>query len=178
MLKLTNELFKKIEQFALEKKIILENIDDFLYDPKFTPEWLIEHLKNMENDDEIWKDGGVCYQFIFDELQNNSTEMISICSSEDISEDPHNGIYDYLHGVLPSGDHFIFHQPPSRFEIPSVLTIFGLFFTIFMRDDERHIEIFRTVEKDRRIFFHEGYLNRISAIKHYLQNTDKRLIKK
>lgn len=87
---------------------------DTVYNPEYTPKWLIDVLDSPNEDDEqIMMDngGGNCFEFVFDELESIMIEddghndfMEYICASEDIGETDKDsdywGCYNYLLGYV------------------------------------------------------------------------------
>lgn len=179
---LTEEFYRLvIEKLSSHGNLGLET-EAFIYDPKFTPDWLIEHLKEQKlqgNDDEMWRDGGHCYQFILDEIEasyHHGDDFWEICTSEDIGEHYLAGEYNYYSGFINRELPFLWHQSADGIQFPSWLTIYGPQITIEIRNDKKAIDIFETVPRVRAMFLDSNEKTHKEAIKEYLANTDRRIV--
>jgi len=151
-------------------------IDRLIYDKRFTPGWLIEHLENSEDDDGMWMDGGHCFEYMFEEVELsrfNLDYVCYICNSIDIKEDYPGGDYAYYTGSVIHGIPFIHHQSSHRLEYPDMLSIYGPDISLIVRADSIFVEIFETVPRVRDMFFIKNQTEKIGAIRHFLENTDR-----
>lgn len=155
--------------------------DIFIHDSRFTPEWLIEHIREQVKgeDDELWRDGGHCYQHLIDEMEyvrGSRGYMIHVCDSDEIGESWLCGDYSYYYGFVNPAVPFLYHQSSHGLEYPNRLVFYGKEFQIEVITDSIYIQIFEVVPNVRNLFFINNDKMRVWNIKDFLANTDRPLV--
>jgi len=178
---LLEEFLQLVYEYTNNIKVYPTSTDVFMYDKRFSPDWLVDYLKQLEIDDRIYQDGGYCFEYIFNEFEEAITRLKSnhfdsiwhVCNSNDINESYPGGDYDYYAGIVIEKFPFIYDESSHEFEYPSRLTIYGQDITIEMRRDSTFVDLYETVHRVRDLFFIKNKKNKIEAIKKFLKNTDR-----
>jgi hypothetical protein len=146
---------------------------DFIYDPKFTPDWLIEYIS--ENDDQMWLDGAHCFEHIFNEIDKLAEDenLLQVCASEEIGEEYPSGYYTYYTGKLSNGVDFLYHQSPSHIEYASRLDLYGEYYTLLVRGDSIYVRIYESLKSTLKLFTIIDERERIEAIKTFLKRSKR-----
>ena len=178
MLELTNLLYNEIITLA-KNKIIPYRIYSIIYDPRFTPIWIINDIKsNKEKQIDYDKyDSDSCYYYIMEELSdfvNNINLSLYICDSIDLDDE--NTIYgDYLFyiGFINDNIPFLYMESSHMFEYPPRLILYGSKFQIEINSDKIGIDVYKTVPSIRNQFFINDEKERILSIKDMLFHSDR-----
>jgi hypothetical protein len=149
-----------------------------IWDKRFTPEWLIEHIQSQpdDKDDEMWRDGGHCYQYIMDEINllvEHWNYLTYICDSEDIKENTSRGNYSYYSGFVDEEISFLYQYSLDGYIFPTRIIFYDEKYTFIVTNDNIEIEIYETVPKYRNLFFIPNLDDKVCQIKKMLQNTDR-----
>lgn len=180
MYPLTSLFYEIILEFIKSLRSIPGEIYAIIYDPRFTPECLIDDIRSNDSDNINYEDyinDESCYYFIMEELESiacNSDLMTYVCDSIDINDD--NSIYgDYLFhiGMLTPEVPFLYLESSHMYAYPPRLILYGPEFQIEIRGDRIGIEVYEVVPTIRNKFFIKDEKEKINAIKDFLLHSDR-----
>lgn len=178
MFELINCFYDEVVRRSQRVSIFPIKTDRFIYDIRFTPDWLIEKIKSNDIDD-LWEDGGHCYELLMKEMQYTSDhigKMHYVCDSDEIGEEYLSGDYSYFTGFIRTDVPFMFHQSSHWQMFPNRLILYGPEFQIEIITDNIHIEIYEVVPNVRDLFFIPEGPKRIEGITEFLINSDRSLL--
>lgn len=178
-MELIRQFNNMVELFSRRLRMFPAETDVLIWDKRFIPEFLIDHLKSQADgeDDKMWRDGDHCYQYLMDEMNSfiESERIFHLCESEDIKENYLAGEYSYYFGTIDDNLSFLYHQSVHMFHYPNQITLYGNQYTASIFSDNIEIEIYETVDEYRKLFFLPERSDIVIGLTNMLMRYDRRL---
>ena len=177
MLPLTNLFYEEIIHLS-DNKLIPCRLMSIIYDQRWTPQWIINDIKNNLYNKSIDEYiGDSCYYYIIEELDsfvNNSNESIYICDSCDLGDE--NTVYgDYLFhiGKINKSTPFLYMESSHMYAYPSRLILYGERYQIEVSEDKVAIDVYDVNPLIRNKYMISNKKERILSVMDILQHSDR-----
>ena len=153
------------------------SITSVLYDPMFTPPHISQgHMWSRKSDR--------FYKYLFDDLYKLTLEksddpekqMVYICDSADIKEDPARADYLYYYGRFNFNKErvaILYMNPSHPMAYPASVRFYGLLYQIDVWDDMKSVNVYEVNSELRNRFFIDPQDIRRAALEDMLKNTDR-----
>lgn len=180
MYPLTNLFYKISLELIKQLRSIPGKIYAIIYDPRFTPDCVINDVKNNikhQNLDEYYSDS--CYFFIMQEFENvvNNIDLSTyVCDSSDLSdrEDMEDRYGDYLFytGMINEEVPYLYMASSHLYAYPSKLILYGPEFQIEVSEDRIAIDVYEVNVNIRNVFFISNEDDKMLSIRDFLSRSD------